>query len=90
MKEQYPKDIKAVVETVNRARNDSAFILDVIQDSLQVKISYMENDEFDMGRRNLLNYGHCFGHAVRTLVLPITFHTALRLILALYSPTHSP
>jgi len=33
---------------------------------MQVKISYMKNDEFDRGKRNLLNYGHCFGHALET------------------------
>jgi len=31
--------------------------------SLAVKQPYIEEDEFDRGRRNLLNYGHTFGHA---------------------------
>lgn len=35
--------------------------------SLQVKQSYMEGDEFDTGRRNLLNFGHCFGHALESV-----------------------
>ncbi|MBP1751440.1 MAG: hypothetical protein H6Q57_276 [Geobacteraceae bacterium] len=34
--------------------------------SLQVKQNYMEGDEFDAGRRNLLNFGHCFGHALES------------------------
>lgn len=34
--------------------------------SLCIKHGYIEGDEFDKGRRNLLNYGHCFGHAVET------------------------
>ena len=38
-----------------------------IRRSLEVKLSYMEGDEFDTGRRNLLNYGHCFGHALETV-----------------------
>lgn len=35
-----------------------------IQDSLEIKISYIEMDEFDYGQRRLLNFGHCFGHAL--------------------------
>ena len=31
--------------------------------SLEVKQPYIETDEFDRGIRNLLNYGHTFGHA---------------------------
>lgn len=34
--------------------------------SLLIKRAYILEDEFDRGRRNLLNYGHCFGHAVET------------------------
>jgi 3-dehydroquinate synthase len=47
-------------------RNDTA-IISAIHRSLAVKLSYMEGDEFDTGRRNLLNYGHCFGHALETV-----------------------
>ena len=32
--------------------------------SLEIKRQFIEDDEFDRGRRNLLNYGHCFGHAL--------------------------
>lgn len=39
-------------------------LLQAIQQSLQVKLNYMAGDEFDNGRRNLLNYGHDFGHAL--------------------------
>ena len=34
--------------------------------SLLIKRAYIEEDEFDRGRRNLLNFGHCFGHALET------------------------
>jgi 3-dehydroquinate synthase len=34
-----------------------------IQRSLEIKKAYIEEDEFDFGRRNQLNYGHSFGHA---------------------------
>jgi len=39
----------------------------IIKNSLTIKQSYMEGDEFDTGRRNLLNFGHCFGHALETV-----------------------
>jgi 3-dehydroquinate synthase len=66
MKEECPKDIDKIVVAIDRARHDPDYLLDLVKDSLQVKISYMESDEFDLGKRNLLNYGHCFGHAVET------------------------
>ena len=34
--------------------------------ALQIKQYYIEADEFDAGIRNILNYGHCFGHAIET------------------------
>lgn len=45
---------------------DQKTLDDVIKNSLEVKISYMLNDEFDRGKRHLLNYGHCFGHALES------------------------
>lgn len=48
-------------------KRDKAALLAAIRRSLAVKLSYMEGDEFDTGRRNLLNYGHCFGHALETV-----------------------
>lgn len=66
MKEEYPKDINSVSGIVERSKSDKEFILDLIRDNLKIKIEYMKGDEFDRGRRNLLNYGHCFGHALET------------------------
>lgn len=42
-------------------------LMSAVQNCLAIKQSYMENDEFDTGRRNLLNFGHCFGHALETV-----------------------
>jgi 3-dehydroquinate synthase len=39
---------------------------EIIWSTLQIKKSYFEEDEFDKGKRNLLNYGHCFGHALES------------------------
>ncbi len=45
---------------------DTTCLSKVINSSLLIKNSYISDDEFDTGRRNLLNFGHCFGHAVET------------------------
>lgn len=45
---------------------DEAALLEAVKNSLEVKLSYMQDDEFDTGRRNLLNFGHCFGHALES------------------------
>jgi 3-dehydroquinate synthase len=47
-----------------REKKNKKIISDTIMKALKVKMSYMEGDEFDLGRRNLLNYGHEFGHAL--------------------------
>ncbi|OIP96508.1 hypothetical protein AUK40_04885 [Candidatus Wirthbacteria bacterium CG2_30_54_11] len=39
-------------------------LLNFVMRSLTIKKDYIEADEFDTGKRNMLNFGHCFGHAV--------------------------
>ena len=34
--------------------------------SLKIKQKFIEEDEFDRGVRNILNYGHCVGHAIES------------------------
>lgn len=34
--------------------------------SLKIKQKFIEEDEFDLGVRNILNYGHCVGHAIES------------------------
>lgn len=46
-------------------RQDNALVNAVYQ-SLLLKRQYIEADEFDTGRRNMLNFGHCFGHALES------------------------
>lgn len=36
---------------------------EILWSSLRIKQPFIEEDEFDQARRNLLNYGHTFGHA---------------------------
>jgi 3-dehydroquinate synthase len=43
--------------------NDMELVSRLVERSLRMKQRYIEQDEFDRGIRNLLNYGHTFGHA---------------------------
>lgn len=38
-----------------------------IRSSLEIKRGFIEEDEFDRGRRRILNYGHTFGHALESV-----------------------
>lgn len=64
---------------------DPAVLLKAIYNSLTIKKEYIEDDEFDSGRRNYLNYGHCFGHAIETatdFAIPHGLAVVLGMILA--------
>lgn len=45
---------------------DAKTLLERTLNCLKIKKSYIEDDEFDTGKRNMLNYGHCFGHAIES------------------------
>lgn len=49
---------------INDINNDA--VLSAVKKCLLIKQSYIEEDEFDNGKRNMLNYGHCFGHAIES------------------------
>ena len=46
---------------------DRNLLVQHIRESLKIKKSVIENDEFDRGERNKFNYGHTFGHALESL-----------------------
>lgn len=48
-------------------RREGGALLAGVRNSLEIKQSFIAEDEFDTGRRNLLNYGHCFGHALESV-----------------------
>lgn len=54
------------VKTIASDRSNTQLLNKLVHDSLAVKYSYIKDDEFDTGKRNLLNFGHCFGHALET------------------------
>ena len=43
---------------------EPAVMMAYIRRSLEIKKTYIEEDEFDRGPRNIFNYGHSFGHAI--------------------------
>jgi 3-dehydroquinate synthase len=45
---------------------DAEAITTAVRASLLIKRQYIEEDEFDRGPRRLLNFGHCFGHAIES------------------------
>jgi len=66
MKEEYPKDFSKIAALIDNVISNKTSRLEIINDNMKIKLAYMKGDEFDLGRRNLLNYGHCFGHALET------------------------
>lgn len=67
MKEEENKNFDQIIEIIEKAKQDRTKLLPLIEENMRIKLSYMEGDEFDQGRRNLLNYGHCLGHALETV-----------------------
>lgn len=63
LKESYPKDFDSIVKMVDNIKNGKDR-LKTIKKTMEVKKAYIDEDEFDTGKRNLFNYGHCFGHAL--------------------------
>ncbi len=47
-------------------RRDPGAVSEAVRSSLRIKQRYIEEDEFDRGPRRLLNFGHCFGHAIES------------------------
>jgi 3-dehydroquinate synthase len=46
---------------------NNTILSEVIYNSLMIKKEFIEDDELDSGRRNMLNYGHCIGHALESV-----------------------
>lgn len=59
---QYYDSLNAINETI--LRNN---IHDLLKRSLLIKKRFIEVDEFDQGIRNILNFGHCIGHAIESV-----------------------
>ncbi|MBI5619962.1 hypothetical protein HY950_03300 [Candidatus Gottesmanbacteria bacterium] len=69
MKPDGLKNLDKSIRTIDTLRDtkDKALVRRVIEQSIRIKLGYMKGDEFDRGKRNLLNYGHELGHALESV-----------------------
>lgn len=65
LEDRIPVDVGQIEKLAESLWRGKSY-LNAIHSSLSVKQSYIAQDEFDTGKRNLFNYGHCFGHALET------------------------
>ena len=61
-----PKSFDLLSENYNQVKDDFLLMEKFIYQSLLMKKKLIEIDEFDLGPRNVMNYGHSFGHAIET------------------------
>lgn len=54
------------VEAEKLLCREPAAVMRFLRLALEIKKGYIEADEFDSGPRNILNFGHCFGHALES------------------------
>ncbi len=59
-----PTSYDRIADVYDRLLTDPAKLQNATIESLKIKRRFIETDEFDTGVRNLLNYGHSFGHAI--------------------------
>lgn len=60
------KSYTQIASEINSFKKSDSKLLESIYSNLNVKRYYLINDEFDLGIRKLLNYGHCYGHALES------------------------
>lgn len=61
-----PENRIKILNNYKNIKTGGASLQSAIRDSLMIKKKYIEEDEFDTRIRNLLNYGHTFGHAIES------------------------
>ena len=59
-----PKSFDEIAAAYEDLFNDYDLMLSFVRRSLLIKRKLIEIDEFDRGPRNVMNYGHSFGHAI--------------------------
>lgn len=61
-----PRSFDTLAAEYERLFSDRAVLEQTIRRSLEIKRRIIEVDEFDAGPRQVLNYGHTFGHAIES------------------------
>lgn len=61
-----PASFDRIAQEYERVFEDPATMQRYVRTSLEIKRSIVEEDEFDRGPRNVMNYGHSFGHAIES------------------------
>lgn len=61
------ESLEHLASSYEPALSDPAVMKDLLTRSLIIKKGFIEKDEFDKDYRNLLNYGHTFGHAIESM-----------------------
>jgi 3-dehydroquinate synthase len=61
-----PASFDRVAQEYSLLLADRSVLTDAIHRSLEIKRRIIEVDEFDRGPRNVMNYGHSFGHAIES------------------------
>jgi 3-dehydroquinate synthase len=59
-----PSAFAEIAEAYEQLFTQRETLLRFMKRSLEIKRNLIEEDEFDRGPRNVLNYGHSFGHAI--------------------------
>lgn len=59
-----PQHFDRIAADYPRILSDDGVMQAYIRRSLEIKVPFIEKDEFDKNERLVLNYGHTFGHAI--------------------------
>ncbi len=62
-----PQSLAYISSHYSRKVTDVSLFMDFIRRSLAIKKKIIEQDEYDRDYRNILNYGHTFGHAIESV-----------------------
>lgn len=61
-----PRSFDAIAADYEKIFKNKSVLIRYLRRSLEIKKAIIEADEFDSGLRNVMNYGHTFGHALES------------------------